>query len=411
MSAANGPTVMLLTRDLGIGGAQENALALAKYLPRAGCPTVVCTFADGPLRAEVEALGVPVHVLAGRRHSVVALPLFLSEMRRRRNDLLRLVREHGVGVVQARGLGTLDFLAATLRARGRVQVWWTIENVIFMVRREHQRRNAWLFRPKLAAHRFLYRTLASRVDGVVAVSDDTETAFRSAVGYRGSNMVVVPNGVDVERYPAPVDRDALRAQLGVGPGDHVMTMVGTFKRQKGHRFLVEAATTVTRAHPELRILLVGDGELREDIGRQVEAAGLGERVRFLGARRDVPELLAASDSFVLPSLWEGLPIALIEAMAGGLPVVATAVSGTSQVMIDGETGWIVPPGDTTALADAIVEVLEDTDRAASMGAAARERVASRFGAMTQAERLVTLFRGQGRTLAEPSRRRAGAGVR
>jgi glycosyltransferase involved in cell wall biosynthesis len=393
MSAAGGPTVMQLTRDLGIGGAQENAVALAKYLPRAGCPTVVCTFADGPLRADLERLGVPVAVLPGRRHSVVALPRFLAEMRRRRLDLLRLVETHGVDVVQTRGLGTLDFLAATLRVRGRVRVWWTIENVIFMVREEHQRRHAWLFRPKLAAHRLLYRTLARRVDGVVAVSDDTATAFRRTVGYRGRNVVVVPNGVDVERYPAAVDRDALRAELGIEPTEHVMTMVGTFKRQKGHRFLVEAAATVVGTHPELRLLLVGDGQLRDEIERRVEEAGLADRVRFLGSRRDVPELLAASDSFVLPSLWEGLPIALIEAMASALPIVATAVSGTSQVMVAGETGWIVPPGDATALADAIVEVLSDRDRSTAMGAAARVRVASSFGAMGQAERLAALFRG------------------
>jgi glycosyltransferase involved in cell wall biosynthesis len=335
---------------------------------------------------------VPVEILPERRRSVAELPAFLAEMCRRRRDLLGLIDKHRIDVIQTQGLGTLNFLTPTLRSRGGVQVWWTIQNVIFLVRREHLQRNAWLFRPKLTAHRSLYRTLASHVDGVIAVSDDTAAAFRRAVGYRGRNLVVVPNGVDAERYPAAVDRHALRIQLGFRPEDHVMTMVGTFKRQKGHHFLVEAAAAVAPTHPELHLLIVGDGELRDDIERQVERNGLKGRIHLLGSRRDVPELLAASDSFVLPSLWEGLPIALIEGMASGLPVVATDVSGTSQVMIDGETGWIVPPSDAGALAGAIAEVLEDRDRAAARGAAARVRVASSFSAMTQAEQLTALFR-------------------
>lgn len=392
MSRAGGPTVMLVTRNLGIGGAQENAATMASYLPRVGCSVVCCTFEDGPLRADVEALGVPVEILPARRRSVLALPWFLAEMRAYRRELLRLADRHGVGVVQARGLGTLDFLVASL-PRSRVDVWWTIENVIFMIRPEHQRRLRWLLRPKRAVHRALYRTLADRVAGVIAVSEETATSFRQTVGYRGDGLHVVPNGVDVERYPAPVDRNTVRGALGIGPEDRVLTMVGTFKRQKGHRYLVEAVAAIAATHPRLRVLLVGDGELREPTRRQVEDAGLGERIHLLGSRRDVPQLLAASDAFVLPSLWEGLPIALIEAMATGLPVVATAVSGTSDVMVHGETGWVVPPGDATALAGALDELLADPARASAMGAAARERVATSFGALGQAERLAELFRG------------------
>jgi glycosyltransferase involved in cell wall biosynthesis len=113
-------------------------------------------------------------------------------------------------------------------------------------------------------------------------------------------------------------------------------------------------------------------------------------VHFLGMRRDVPALLAASDSFVLPSLWEGLPLALVEAMAGRLPVIATRVSGTEQVMIDGKTGWVVPPGDAPALAVAMRELLADDRRAATMAASARHR-ATRFSAESQALELSSLF--------------------
>src|SRR5918992_1346531 len=382
---------MLVTADLGIGGAQESTRALSKYLPRTGCPTVVCTFGDGPLRREIEQRGVPVELLPGRRHSVLALPLFIIEMLRRRRDLREIVAKHGADVVETQSLGALAFLVMTLRVGGNVQVWWRIQNQEFMLRREHLPRFKFLLAPKRAAHRLLYRIGARIVDGIIAVSDDTARSFCETVGDVEDKISVVLNAVDLELYPAAIDRAVVRARLGFAPGNHLMTMVGTFKRQKGHRYLVESVASVIPRFPDLRIVLVGDGELAGEIKAQARGAGLGDTVYFLGTRRDVPELLAASDSFVLPSLWEGMSVALVEAMATGLPVIATAVSGTNQVMVDGVTGWLVPPGDPDALAEAITQLLSDPARAASMAAAGRKRVATSFNARSQAEQLASLF--------------------
>jgi glycosyltransferase involved in cell wall biosynthesis len=397
-------TVLQLTPNLEVGGAQETVLTLAKYLPRSGCRTVVGTFADGPLRSEIAQLGIPVEVLPGRRHSIVALPRFLAEMVRLRDALVKLVETYQVDVILTKGLGTLDFLVMTLRigtgsSVPRPQVWWTIENSVFMVRREHMVRHGWLLRPKQLSHRMLYRVGARLVNGIIAVSDATARSFQATVGHVGDRVTVVCNAVDTERYPASIDRDAVRAGLGFGPQDHVMIMVGTFKRQKGHAHLVDAAAAVASQFADLHIVLVGDGELAEDVRARVAALGLDGRVHLLGTRRDVPELLAASDSFVLPSLWEGLPVALVEAMASRLPVVATDVSGTSDVMVAGVTGWIVPPGDSGTLARAITELVSEPARASAMGEAAAAR-ADAFSAQSQAEHLVALFsRERPRTLA------------
>ena len=399
-------TVLLVTPNLEIGGAQENLRTMARHLRATGVRTVVCTFDDGPLRSEIEELGIPVEILPARRHGVFALPAFVREVFGTRRKLVALLDRHDVDVVQTYALGTLDFLVATLRGSRRVQVWWTIQNVQFMVRREHLGRHGWLLRPKLLAHRLLYRAGARLVNGIIVVSDDVVAAFRDAVGYRGDKIRVVPNAADVERHSDASDREGLRAAMGFGPGDHVMTMVGTFKRQKGHAVLIAALGAIETRVPRLHVLLVGEGELSDDIRTQVEDAGLTGRVHFLGSRRDVPALLAASDSFVLPSLWEGLPVALVEAMASALPVVATAVSGTRQVMIDGETGFLVPPDDAPALARAIVELLSDPARASEMGVAGRRRVVTHFGAPAQAEHLATLF---GFDVGAGERTRAPAG--
>ncbi len=397
--------MLLVTPNLDIGGAQEMTRTLAKYLPRTGCKTVVCTFRDGPLRRDIEDLAVPVEILPDRSNSVVAFPAFAAEMLQRRRDLLRLVRKYEADVVQIQTLGTIAFLLLSLRFGGRVQVWWTIPNVIFMVHGENVGRHPWLLGPKQATHRWLYRNGARLVHGIIAVSDDAARSFRKTVGYRGGKVVIVPNAVDVELYPAAANRDDVRSRLGFGPGDHLMTMVGTFKRQKGHFYVVDAARSVAQRFAGLHILLVGNGELADKIKMQVEEARLPGRVHFLGSRRDVPELLKASDSFVLPSLWEGLPVALVEAMASCLPVIATRVSGTSQVMIDGTTGWLVEPGDSAALAEAMTKLLSDPVRASAMAAAGRERVASHFNAFEQAARLASLYCGE--KLSSPSDPRRG----
>jgi glycosyltransferase involved in cell wall biosynthesis len=401
VSKPNGPTVLLVTPNLDIGGAQATVRLLASWLPRVGCPTIVCSFADGPLRSDIEGNGVRVELLGERRHRIAALPAFLGEMRRYRRRLGTLIAEHGVDVVQTQGLGTLDFLVMTVRRRRGPQVWWTIQNASFELRPEHVSHRRWSFELKRAAHRALYRFGARRVDGVIAVSDDTASAFDAVTG-RAGRTVVVCNAVDVDRFPAAVDRERARRDLGIGADEHVMTMVGTFKRQKGHRYLVEAMASIAADRPDLRLLMVGDGELRGDIERDIAARGLADRIEVLGTRRDVPELLAMSDSFVLPSLWEGLPLALVEAMASRLPVIATAVSGTNQVVVNGVSGLLVQPGDASALAEAMRTVVGEPETAAALADAGRNRVASMFGAESQAEQLATLFRARRRGEVDPT---------
>ena len=178
--------------------------------------------------------------------------------------------------------------------------------------------------------------------------------------------------------------------------------VASLKEQKGHRFLVEAAAKVLPGMPDAHVLLVGDGTLRPALERQIAEAGLEGRVHLLGERRDVASLLLAADAFVLPSLWEGFSVALVEAMASGLPVIATAVSGTTQVLQDGVSGWLVAPGDAERLAGAMEMLLADPAEASRRGRAARARVETGFSARAQAERYAALYEGRPRqTVGQP----------
>ena len=209
----------------------------------------------------------------------------------------------------------------------------------------------------------------------------TSEADRARDGRSPSH--VVPLGIDLDRFDSP--RPALEKQR---------PLVGTVARlapQKDHRTLVAAARLV----PEAEFVVVGNGELRGELERLAE----GLPVRFLGARGDVPELLASFDVFALPSLYEGLCLAVIEAQAAGVPVVATPVGGIRDTVVDGETGLLVPTRDPTALAAAIRRLLDDRPAAEAMAAEAKRRVRERFSVERMVEETLALYGGLAKTSA------------
>lgn len=385
--------IMQIVSNLQIGGAQEVVRTLAENLSEIGCTSVVCTFRDGPLRAEIEKLGIPVEILPERSHSALAVPFFLMEVLQLRQELVRLVEKYEIDVVQTHLLRSFDFLALSLRLNNGPKVFWTFHNSLFDLREDHLTRHKWLLKPKRFSHHVLYRLGSRWVDGLVAVSGDVKKSIlKTMKGIPAEKINVILNSVDLARYGKNFNRIAVRSRLGFGETEHLMAMVATFKKQKGHKFLVDAAASLIPDFPHLHILLVGDGELIDELQNQVRELDLEQNIHFLGMRNDIPEILVASDSFVLPSLWEGLPMALIEAMASGLPVIATDVSGTRQVMEPGKTGLMVKPGDVQGLVYSIMDLLNNSEQAHVMGKTARKKVEMMFNAKKQAEEYLTLFK-------------------
>ncbi|MFN2223255.1 MAG: glycosyltransferase, partial [Candidatus Promineifilaceae bacterium] len=244
------PVIMQLISNLDVGGAQEVVRTLVAYLSGMECTPIVCTLKDGPLRPQIEALGVPVIVLSGRRNHLLNLPGFAADMIRIRRRLAQVVEQYQVDIIQTHLLRTLDFLVLSLRWTTRVRrIYWTIHNHNFMLQAHHLKRHSWLLRPKRLAHRLLYRLGAARIDGFIAVSDDVEKAILDDIGRVGHKVTVINNGVDVRRYGRPVDRAAVRASLGLSATAQLLIMVGNFKEQKGHRYLLEAAPALLARHP------------------------------------------------------------------------------------------------------------------------------------------------------------------
>jgi glycosyltransferase involved in cell wall biosynthesis len=216
------------------------------------------------------------------------------------------------------------------------------------------------------------RAVSRGVHRYLAVSGHVRERL-AALGVPAAKLRVVRNGVDPGRFEQPVAH-VFRSELAGNTRRPIVLTVARLAPQKGLEFLLRAAAML----PEATFVIAGDGPARSILAAQAESAGLADRVRFLGSRRDVPDLLAACDVFVLPSLIEGLPLSVLEAMAAARPVVATRVPGTDETVVDGETGMLVPPRDPEALAHAIRSVLSDPERASRFGSAGRARVLGDF---------------------------------
>jgi glycosyltransferase involved in cell wall biosynthesis len=212
---------------------------------------------------------------------------------------------------------------------------------------------------------------ATRPQVIFTSEPDRETGLDGYPIAR-SRSSVIPFGLDLERF-SPGTPDRLREELGLSPGVRVVGTVGLLRAQKAHDQLIRAAVEVLREEPDTVFVVVGEGEMRSELERQLREEGLEGRFHLLGQRDDVPELLAGFDVFALSSRFEGMCFAVAEAMAMAKPVVATAVGGVRQSVVPGQTGLLVPPGDPHALAEGILRLLRNPREAEAFAAAGRER--------------------------------------
>ena len=232
----------------------------------------------------------------------------------------------------------------------------------------------------------LEQVLARWIDRYIAVSHDVARHLRAALGFPPHKLQVVHNGIPLPPSP-PAPDSTLRAGLQGGTERPIVLTVARLHPQKGLNYLLEAATQI----PEAMFALAGDGPERAALEAQVAALGLGERVAFLGHRTDIPALLASCDLFVLPSLFEGLPLSVLEAMAAGKPVIATAVGGTAEAVSHGKTGLLVPAGDAGALAAAIRILLSNPPLATHLGQAGLASAQREFSAATMVQRVTAIY--------------------
>ncbi len=227
------------------------------------------------------------------------------------------------------------------------------------------------------------------IDRIIAISEAIRAVLLDC-GVPAEKLSVVPSGVDLSRFDAPPAREEARRRLGLEPDKLALGCVAALTDHKGHRFLLEAWPQIVDAHPGARLLLAGSGELEAELKSQVTRLGIESSVRFLGYEQDVVGLLAALDLFVLSSHLEGLCTSLMDALAAGLPIVATTAGGIPEVIENGRTGVLVPPREPQALAGAVIELLADRERMAALGSAARQ-ASGRFDRSAMVEGTLSVY--------------------
>ena len=244
---------------------------------------------------------------------------------------------------------------------------------------------------KVLRRRIALRWAMRQSDHTVMVSRATQGQFATALGVDESLFTVVPNGVP----PADGDAACVRAEFGIDEQDCVLLAVGTLERHKGHRVLLEALTRLVSAGLDTpwKLIIAGGrgGDQHESLLNYIREMKLAPRVRIVTNRNDIPDLLALADVFVMPSLFEGLPMALLEAMVAGKAIVASATSGIPEAIVDNREGLLVTPSDVAGLAEALRNLLTNPVRRASLGQAASVRAEKEFTAQVMAERYERLY--------------------
>ena len=226
---------------------------------------------------------------------------------------------------------------------------------------------------------FLLRVTLPLVHRIICVSDANRSDLIDECPAAEARIQTVYNGVDPSAFPSHPDRQKVREELGIVSGP-VLVMIARLTEAKGHQYLLQALPGLLETWPQLCCVCVGDGELRDELHRLAGELEVERACRFVGVREDIADILAAADVVVLPSLSEGFPFVLLEALAMGCPVVASRVNGVPELIDDHKTGLLVPARDPQALTAAIREVLSDPTAASKMGAAGRAVVRERFTA-------------------------------
>lgn len=353
------------------GGLENGVVNIANGLPRPEFEQVICCLdQEGELAGRLRD-DVPVHVLHRGRHDV-RLPLRLA-------GLLREVRPD---VVHCRNWNAWPDCVAASRLAGL------------------GRRVSWSFHGFLDGHEFprrrrvASRYLAGLTPHLMAVCRDSAERYARLCGISPGRFSVLYNGVDTGRFRPLADRGAARRELGLPEDAVIVLAVGSLSPVKNHEALVDAMAAVPgqAGGTPVQAYIVGSGARRDLLEARIAERGVGHRVRLMGASDAVPRLLGAADLFVHPSHLEGMSNAILEAMAAGLPVVAFRTGGNPELVVEGETGMLCPPGDTAALAGAVAALAADAALRSAMGEKARARAEEAFSLGAMMDRYADYYR-------------------
>ncbi len=361
--------ILYLITDLGIGGAQTALIQILNHLDKEQfSPTVACFYdGDGVLAADIRTLGVPVIDLG------ITAKWRLDGLWR----LYRLLRKTRPFILHS-SLFHANIPARLLGRLARIPIIITWRQNISIGGASREKINRWT---------------ASLDDQVTAVCKLAQKAEIDGTAVSPQKVSLIYNCVDPSLFTTgnTAKQAAIRHEFGIPANAPLIGTISRLHPQKGLRYLLDAMPHVRKQQPDIRLLIVGDGELRTELQEQAQLLNLSATVIFAGTRNDVTDILPILDLFILPSLWEGLPLAVLEAMAASLPIIATNVGGVPELVIDGKTGRLITSGNEIALSQAILQLLTHPKQAKKMGVAGQKRASTEFSATSITRQLEALY--------------------
>lgn len=351
--------------DAGKGwrGGQRQSLYLAGELEKRGYPVFFVVQPRSPLHKKAAEIGVPLLPLRIRNEldlfSVFRLAL---AMRRRNCRLAHFHDAHSVSV----GSAAASLAKVPLRIISRRVDFPLKKNVLSR------------------------RKYTKNIDAVVAISEGVKEVLEEG-GLSPGRIEVIPSGIDFSPFEKPSSSRDLRQEFSFGPEDYLVGMVAHLADHKGHKYLIRASKILKEQAPKIKIIIVGEGPLRMELDKEARDSKVEDIIFFLGFREDIPRILYSLDLFVLSSYLEGLGSSILDAMACGLPVVATRTGGIPEVVVHRKTGLLVSPRNPQALAKAILKLYNDRELASRLGKRGYEMVRQKFSVQSMADKMIRLY--------------------
>ncbi len=354
----------------GLYGAERVVVELCKGLLKTGdCHPVVGVIMNeynphAEVAEEARANGIETVVFSCRSQFDFRLALLLR----------KFARDTGIDIVHCHGYKS-NFYG----------LFASVKNIPSITTNHNWLRSHW----RLKVYCFLDSLWIRYFGRIVAVSEGVKEDMLR-FGVPEERIVVVDNGIDLDRFSREVSTESLREELGLDGTSKVVGTIGSLGHEKGHRYLLRAAKGIVETDRSVKFLIVGDGPLRDELKREAAELGIEHNVIFTGYRKDIPELLSVMDIFVLPSVKEGLPMVLLEAMAAKKPVIATRVGAVPKVIGDG-AGVLIEPGDVYALKEAISSLLEDKNEFQKLAANGYKRIKDEYSSENMCRKYLDLY--------------------
>ena len=362
--------ILHIYQNSKIGGVQQQILNLLKaYNREVFNPIFCCLGPKEEIGKEIEGIGIDCIPLNRSRYNRFSLGIVL--------DLHRLMKKKQIHIVRTHRYRSNFY--------GRLAAFLTGVPVIVASVHDNYRKD------KRPARKMINRILSKITDKIVAVSEDVKKDIIRYDKTEVSKVMVITNGIDIEKFNPKGNFADIRKEFSIKEGAIVVGFVGRIVPAKGLQYLIDSIPYVKEEFKNIKLLIIGEGSIVAKLHEQAKEKKVYDNIIFTGRRRDIPDILSCIDIFVMPSIAEGLPNALLEAMAMGKPIVATEVGGIPEVIKNGVNGLLVPPRDPIALATAMKGLIGNDRLAAQMGYAARDLVLDKFSMRAITQKWQTLY--------------------